>query len=312
MNIINKNKRFYASVGLLFLLGGCTGSAQNAGSDVGEIGELQPTEVENSNVEEPDQQPEQDFYIDPNGLTLATRFINKDPNYERRETDGYGKWLLNLKMLPDGHNTLFFDGSKKYQDRIWVGVVDMDLVGYFDKKGNEYPADLQQCADACMRLRAEYLWQTKQYGKIHFKNTAGKVYAYNDWVAKHGNDYGYTNFRKYLSVVFANCGTYSLSLEMKKISPDQVRPGDLLILGGSPGHAVTVMDVLHEKNGKGLKLMFSQSYMPAQEIEILCNRYDNDSPWKLIENPLQERLIPTPQWNFDLDDRACFRRWADY
>ncbi len=310
MKLINKNKRLVACVGLLALLCGC---CQCSGQPAPVLNtDLQQTELVPQMTEEATENFEgKDFLIDPEGTTIATRFINKNPNYERRTPDGFGQWLLDLKLFPDGHVTKYFDGSDKYQDRIWVGVVDMDLVGYFNRNGKEYAADLQQCADACMRLRAEYLWQTKQYGKIHFKSSAGEVFRYTEWVAKHGNDYSYITFRKYLSKVFAFCGTLSLSLELKKVKITDVRPGDLLILGGSPGHAVMVMDVLHEKNGEGLKLMFSQSYMPAQQIEILCNRYDNDSPWKLLEHPLEEVIIPTPQWNFDLSRKSCFMRWTD-
>ena len=73
--------------------------------------------------------------------------------------------------------------------------------------------DLQQCADAVMRLRAEYLWHSKQYDKIHFNFTNGMRVDYNKWALGYrikvsdnntswykatGEDYSYSTFRKYL------------------------------------------------------------------------------------------------------------------
>ena len=49
-----------------------------------------------------------------------------------------------------------------------------------------------------------------------------------------------------------------------------MQAGDIFIYGGFPGHAVTVMAVA--KNGEGKKIfLLSQGYMPAQDIHILKN-----------------------------------------
>ena len=115
-----------------------------------------------------------------------------------------------------------------------------------------------------------------------------------------------SNFKKYL---FTYCGTLSLSKEMRPVHISKAQPGDLVLYGGSPGHAVTIMDILHEKNGKKIKLMFSQSYMPAQEIEILANRYENNSPWFELEDlDDPDLMIDTPEWTFTGNK---VMRWAD-
>jgi len=122
--------------------------------------------------------------------------------------------------------------------------------------------------------------------------------------------------------VFTYCGTATLAKEMMTVKSTDIQPGDILIWGGSPGHAVTVMDVLRNKQTGKLKVMFSQSYMPAQEIEILANNEDNYrwtekytkgmwfSPWFEIDEE-KSPVINTPQWTFDLSDGAKFVRWRD-
>ena len=56
--------------------------------------------------------------------------------------------------------------------------------------------------------------------------------------------------------------------------------GDVFIKGGSPGHAVTIVDIaINPKTNKKVFLL-AQSYMPAQEIKILKNPNNSElSPW---------------------------------
>lgn len=269
-------------------------------------------------------QEKQYYEIHPEGTTIKSRYICNDQDWERPYTDSLSQWLLNLELFPENHEVRYYNGNiKSNQRRINIGVIKMDMVGKF-VNGKEIPADLQQCADACMRLWAEYLWQSKQYDKIHFKGGNGFVYEYTKWAAGYRvhfdknwhatwqkdaqTDYGYTTFRKYLSLVFNYCGTLSISKDMKRVEPNDVRPGDIIIYGGSPGHAVTVMDVLRNKKSGKIRVMLSQSYMPAQEIEILTSPNDNYAPWYDIDIE-KNHGVETPQWDFNFDNKSCFRRW---
>lgn len=63
-----------------------------------------------------------------------------------------------------------------------------------------------------------------------------------------GKDYSYKTFRNYLNMVFTYAGTASLSKELLTIPYMSLQPGDVFIKGGSPGHAVIVVDVaIHPK-----------------------------------------------------------------
>ena len=98
--------------------------------------------------------------------------------------------------------------------------------------------DLQQCADAIMRLRAEWLFAANRKQDIRFNDTEGRRLSF---AAR--RDSGYASFRKYMDYVFAYAGTYSLERELKPAPLPKLQAGDVFIKGGFPGHAVLVADV---------------------------------------------------------------------
>jgi len=170
----------------------------------------------------------------------------------------------------------YFDGREKWNRSVYCAVVDMEI-------GKR---DLQQCADAVIRLQAEYLYKHKAYDRIHFNFTNGFRADYTKWaegyrISVKGNqvswykskekDYSYKTFRAYLDVVFAYAGTLSLAKELTSVPVTSMQIGDVLIQGGSPGHAVIVVDMA-ENPATGEKLyLLAQSYMPAQDIQVLVN-----------------------------------------
>jgi hypothetical protein len=83
-----------------------------------------------------------------------------------------------------------------------------------------------------------------------------------------------------------------------------IQVGDVLIQGGSPGHAIIVFDVVvNQKTGQKAYLL-GQSYMPAQEIHILKNlNNNNNNPWYLVED---SNIIKTPEWTFSIKDLKRF------
>lgn len=245
------------------------------------------------------------------GQTLATRF--KPPaDYGRipAKTGSFAHYLQNLPLKPHGATVKYYDGTKKIRPGVYCAVVDMEI-------GNK---DLQQCADAVMRLRAEHLYQQKQYEKIHFRFTNGDKALYTQyadgyratvkgnkitWNKTAKKDYGYATFRKYMDLVFTYAGTLSLSKELTPVtSLKDMQIGDVFIKGGSPGHAVIVVDMAqHPKTGEKLFLL-AQSYMPAQETQILLNPNDAElSPWYSINF---EGTLKTPEWTFEKNQLKRF------
>lgn len=225
--------------------------------------------------------------------------------YERipMPAGSFAGYLRSLPLKPGKPPVLLFDGSPKYNQSAHAAVFNID-------PGTE---DLQQCADAVMRLRAEYLWATGQYNSIHFNFTSGHPAQYSQWrqgyrpvisgnkvswqkQASAQNSVSYASFRQYLKQVFTYAGTYSLSKELQPVPNLQnIAPGDVFIKGGMPGHVVLVMDVAQNAEGKKVFLL-AQSYMPAQEIHLLINPDNPDlSPWYSAQ--FTGDLV-TPEWTF--------------
>ncbi|MCG9911041.1 MAG: DUF4846 domain-containing protein [Flavobacteriales bacterium] len=249
-------------------------------------------------------------YISETGNTVNTRFTLPEGFKRTSENSGsFAYYLRHFPLKPHGAEVYYFDGRKK-ANRVHEAVLDIDV-------GTK---DLQQCADAVMRLRGEYLFKTGQKNRIAFHFTNGFRAAYAEWskgkrMKVEGNktywvksaspDTGYASFRKYMDLIFMYAGTRSLEKEMKPVlKPSEIQIGDVFIQGGSPGHAVIVMDkAVHGQTGEILFLL-AQSYMPAQSIHILKNPVDsNRSPWYAL--PSDVKLI-TPEWTFLVTDLKRF------
>jgi hypothetical protein len=152
-----------------------------------------------------------------------------------------------------------------------------------------------------MRLRAEYLYSQSRFDEISFRFLGdGKMHSYREHSK---GTYNRKTFDKYLLHVFNFANTASLKLQLNKKSFDKLAPGDVLIQSGNPyGHAVMVMDVCVDADGNR-RFMLSQSYMPAQDIQILIEPGNPGNAWYHWPDG---NSIETPEWTFDTTD---LRSW---
>ncbi len=251
-------------------------------------------------------------FINPTGMTIAAR-IKSPKDYTRSvvQSSSFAAYLRDLPLKPYGEPVLYFNGAEKANNNIYESVVNLPI----GKK------DLHQCADAIMRLRAEYLWRNGHPDKIHFNFTNGFRVDYSQWmqgkrvIVKGNKSYwsnsgtpsnSYQDFWRYLETIFTYAGTLSLEKELIAIAFDNLEIGDIFIQGGSPGHAVIVVDMaMHSKSNEKLFLL-AQSYMPAQEIQILVNPNNRaQSPWYSAN---VKGKLKTPEWTFS---KADLKRFSD-
>ncbi|HMH23486.1 MAG TPA: DUF4846 domain-containing protein [Puia sp.] len=243
----------------------------------------------------------------------------------------FAEWLRGV-ALKKNRMVYLYNGEPKHNQQAQFAVLDIST-------GNK---DLQQCADAVMRLRAEYLYSLGDPGRIDFHTVGGASLNFGEWAAGKrwrlagGRLVGYTTgavirraaagseepglsgqaraagsvridqalatvykdrkcFDEYLETVFSWCSTLSLEKELNRVERfSGMQIGDVFIKGGSPGHAMLVVDMAEDRAGHKL-YMLAQGYMPAQDIHIVKNPSEPGlSPWYRLE----EGPVDTPEWTF--------------
>ena len=243
--------------------------------------------------------------------TVAARFA-PPPGCRRVPVaaGSWGEWLRGLPLRPAGTPARLYDGRLKDDQAVVAAVVNIDV-------GTK---DLQQCADAVIRLRAEYLF-SQDPNKVHFHLTTGYDFWFSDYVA--GRTFQVKNEQvlplsklaeapthaalgRYLLPTFGYAGTLSLGRDLQPVPLAEAQPGDVLLHGGHPGHAVLVTDVAENLRTGQRYLLLAQSYMPAQSIHLLRNV---DVPtlgaWFAVPG-LEAVELATPEWTFATNELGRF------
>jgi len=233
-----------------------------------------------------DLEPSTVVKINEDKNTIKERFIAPEGYSWVEETpNSFGYYLENFSLKKYRSPILKYDGSEIETQHLHEAIFDIDT-------GTK---DLQQCADALIRLRAEYLFKTKRFDEIKFHFTSGDLMTWNDYkngtcAFVNGNsvqfkkterfDDSRENFRKYLDLIFTYAGTISLNKETKPVlKTSDLKTGDLLITAGSPGHIVFIVGVSENANGEKLFLL-AEGFTPAQSIHVLKNPFNSKiSPW---------------------------------
>lgn len=245
-------------------------------------------------------------WLNPEGMTVETRFP-APAGYERKKyEDPYTDYMRKLPMLPDGSPVMLFNGELKARQSAHVGVLDIDV-------GTR---DLQQCSDAAQRLRVEYLYGAKKYDKINYHFTNGQALAWDKWRAGYrvkvegrkttlvktaGKDDSYNNFKKYYNMLFMYASVNSVMKESKVLSVAEMQPGDSI---AATGHLIIILDVVENAQGRK-KFLLAQSYMPAQQIEVLKNP-GSQSPW-YDDSAFDHCPFVTPEWVYECPGPKIYR-----
>ena len=229
----------------------------------------------------------------PSITTIGT--IPLPQGYERIQlsANSFGAWLRNIRLRED--NTLhLFNGQPKTDQASHYAILDISI----GKK------DLQQCADAIMRLRGEYFFAQHAYDKIVFKSSA-KTFHFLQEINNTIPGDRYNKFLSFMEKVFINCGTYTIDEMTTKINMKEMMPGDVFVKAGSPGHAMIVADVaINKLTGKKIYVI-AQSFMPAQDIHIVINPGKASiSPWYEVT---EKENIATPGYTFSTAQLKRFR-----
>ncbi len=213
------------------------------------------------------------------------------------QADDFGAWLRQLPLYPPDRQVHSYRGD--LLDMPAARVVEMEV-------GTR---DLQQCADSILRLRAT--WERLQGRTPAYHYTSGYLSSWEAWAGgarpqvagstvttRKGAaqaDSSDASFVRWLTDLYMYAGTRSLPLD--SIADQQVDPGDFLLIPGSPGHAVLVLDVA--EGGGRRWVLVGQGYMPAMDFHVVQGEAEG---WFLVQGEiLNTAPIPMP-W-------SGLRRW---
>jgi len=239
--------------------------------------------------------------------------IDPPAQYARVEAPAgsFAAWLRGLPLKPGRPDVRLYDGRRKWNQRAHHAVLDLDV-------GEK---NLQQCADAVLRLRCEYLYAQARTEDLSFRFTSGDVANYGEWIRgvrprvrgsavtwSRGAEPGdsYEVFRGYLETLFMYAGTLSLARDVDAVAdPAKLRIGDIFLEPGSPGHSVIVVDMAKRPSDGAGVFLLAQSFMPAQEMHVLRNPKDRClSPWYPVDFG---GTLKTPEWTFERSDLRRFK-----
>ena len=210
------------------------------------------------------------------------------------EKGSFAAWLRALPLKERGAKV------QVYQDRevanyqwLSAAVVDMPLL-----------SNDEQCADVCMRLRAEYLFSKRQYTQISFVALNGEKLTYTG-----GNNR--KAFERYMRNVYGRCNTTSLRKTLPKRDLEDLQIGDVFVyphrtVAGKNryGHAMMVVDMAVNKyNGKKIFLLI-EGNTPARDMHILRNFNRFRNPWFVLDEDAESMRLNV--FHFKADDLRYF------
>ena len=221
----------------------------------------------------------------PRGMTRAST-----------ATGSFGAWLQRLPLTPPKTPVMTYKDKVLWADHDNIAAVVALDIGH---------ADLQQCADSVIRLHAEWLWSRGRRDQ-NYRAASGSMMPFARWArgerpVAEGNTLTWhqegkasaehSSFRHYLDSVFNWANTGSLARQAAPTTLAALRPGDFVVMPGSPGHAVLVLDLATGPGGQRAVLL-GQGYMPAQSFQVL--RPEPESVWFPIDEA--SGGIKTPFW----------------
>ncbi len=228
--------------------------------------------------------------VNKDSLTIASR-VNIPNGYKRVDyaKGSFETYLRHYKLKAFGSKIINYDDTNYFWQGGHIGILEISV----PKNG------LQQCADALIRIRSEYLWDSNRKDEIGFNFTSGHYCSWTKYADGYrpkvnGNKVSFhktasansskDNFYKYLNLIYMYSGTLSLYNELESVSAKDLKIGDMLIKGGSPGHIVMIGDEVVNKNNEKLFVLF-QGNTPAQSVHLVKNLEDSAiSPWYQLED----------------------------
>jgi hypothetical protein len=220
------------------------------------------------------------------------------------EKFSFASWLRNLPVKPRGSSVLDYRGRiyKYGNDSTVALVIDWDI------SGNR----MEQCMDILVHFYAKYLKQNNRESEISFPLPGGYWLAWQDWkegwrplfqginmtmVRMAQYDSSGCSFNSFLNTIFAESHTQQFYHVCKAINRYDIQIGDFLVTKGSKSHAVMIIDLAVDAQGKMIALI-GHGDTPACQFYLF--NYQKNNPWFPLD--FKNDYLPLPirkkmNWN---------------
>ena len=208
----------------------------------------------------------------------------------------FAQWLRGLPLLPKGTSV------KDYTGRIRVTAQDTSLTAVINYRirGKK----LEQCMDIIIRLKAEYLKALNRSDEIAFFLPGSYLLKWTDWVRglhpeyhgirvtlqpTHPPDSSRSSFEEYLREIFYHSYTQTAYVGYTKVKPEDMQIGDFIVKKGNHGHAVLIVDMATDQQGRKI-ILVGHGDTPARQFYLLS--YKKDQPWFPVNTT--DKHLPLP------------------
>ena len=225
--------------------------------------------------------------------SLEARFPTP-PRYQRiaLQRGSFGEWLRGLPLAAPGTPVLNNSGEAAFAaDDDYVAAVLAIDVG---------AGDLQQSADAVVRLHGEWLWASEKRDAIGYRSSTKLDMPFSRWqkgqrllasgpnvfwvVKTKPREPTYSDFRQYIDAVMLWSNNVSLAARATHVEdPAQLTAGDFFVQSRGKGHAILVLDVAQKPSGERVALLGQALQSPAQSIHVL--RLGHETAWFSLRPP---------------------------
>ena len=206
----------------------------------------------------------------------------------------FGAWLRRLPLRDASAPVLSYRGAvlRPADGRRVAAVAELDV-------GEQ---DLQQCADSVIRLHAEWLWASGRPADIRYHATSGDLAVWSRYAAgerpasRRRRCAGAPRASGHLPPGLPALPRHRFRIRGHRLArpargealTERRRAGDFFVLPGSPGHAVLVLDMARDAEGRTVALL-GQGFMPAQDFHVLSTP---SGPWYSLDVD----AVDTPFW----------------
>ena len=206
--------------------------------------------------------------------------------------DGFSAYVQSLPLARPDSVVTGFDGAPCDSLAPYCHqVVDFPLI---DKD--------EQCADVCLRLWAEYLFDRSRFRRILFPDTQGRLIRYRFGACR-------PLFDRYLREVFDWCNTESMCASLPVRPTDQVQVGDVFVFekdarpAAEYGHTVMVAGVAIDPASNRRAVLLIQGSTPACDVHVVADPSGPAlSPWHLLDVPSVPSVPSAPSGSSDPSD----------